>query len=137
MEEQKEEDLADQVESITTTSFQIAGCPIKVFKRFIRFCEENSTVTKVFFTRTKAPNGAIVSRKEIKREVNYAIGLDRLLDAFEADAKTEMIYARIVELESRLGAVESRGEVEVKKGPSTFGLESFGAPAKHDEVKEQ
>ena len=88
-------------------------------------------VTKVFWKKFKAPNGALVSKREVKHEVNYSIGLDRLLDCFDADAKTQMLYERIVALENKVNNLNNN-PVDEKKEPKTFGF----FPKKNDEVKE-
>ena len=93
--------VQDQIEEITTTTFSIQGVPIKVFKRFLRFCEDNSKITKVWRDRT--------GQKQIREELCYSIALAQLLDAYEADAKTQMLFERINRLENELAKLKQNG----------------------------
>jgi len=86
------------VEDISTTTFHIAGVPISVFKRFVKFVEHNSTMTKIFYDKT--------GLKQIKKELCYSIALAQLLDIAEADAKTAMLYEKINAIDDRLKKVE-------------------------------
>lgn len=76
-----------------TNTFTIAGCPLEVFDRFLRFCEGNSAVTKVFYKD---------GQREIKRELWYAGGLKMLLDIDEADSKNKMLFDRLEKLEQEI-----------------------------------
>ncbi len=89
-----EEKTKNEVEDMSTTTFSIAGVPIKVFKRFIRFCEGNAKMTKIFVDKR--------GNKQIKKELCYSIGLAQLLDRAESDVKTQMLYDRIVKLEDKV-----------------------------------
>lgn len=84
----------DAIEDITTTTFSIQGVPIKTFKRFLHFCEENAQATKVWKDAT--------GQKQIRKELIYSIGLAKLLDAFETDAKAQMLFDRIIKLEDKV-----------------------------------
>jgi hypothetical protein len=106
-----EKDLNERVEDITTTTFSVAGIPIKEFRRFLEFCEMNAKITKIFYDR-------VTNKKQIKEDICYAIGLSRLMDMAESDAKTELLYAKILEIQARLDAMEGNEE---KKKPKTFG----------------
>mgnify|MGYP001595901286 CR=1 FL=1 len=91
---EEDKKIQDQVEEITTTTFSIQGVPIRVFKRFLRFCEDNAKITKVWRDRT--------GQKQIREELCYSIGLAMLLDAWETDAKHQLLFDRIVKLEDKL-----------------------------------
>ena len=93
---ESEQDKVDreQIEDITTTTFSIQGVPIKTFKRFLKFCEENAQATKVWKDAT--------GQKQIRKELIYSIGLAKLLDSFEADAKTQMLFDRITKIEDKV-----------------------------------
>ena len=84
--------LRDEIEDITTTTFSILGVPIKTFKRFLRFCEENAQITKIFKDRT--------GQKQIRKELCYSIGLAILLDSFETDSKHQLLFDRLVKVEN-------------------------------------
>ena len=58
---EEEAKVKEQVEDITTTTFSIQGVPMKVYSRFIKFCEENAQITKIFKDRT--------GQKQIKKEL--------------------------------------------------------------------
>ena len=88
---EEEKKIKDKVEEVTTTSFNIQGIPIKVFKRFLSFCEDNAKITKIFRDRT--------GQKQIREELCYSIALAILLDSWEADAKVQMLFERITRLE--------------------------------------
>lgn len=94
-----EDDIRDRVEDMTTTTFSIAGVPIKVFKRFIAFCEENAKMTKIFKDKT--------GQKQIKEELCYSIALAHLLDGWESDAKNQMLFEKIKRVEERLSKLEN------------------------------
>jgi len=104
-----EKDLIDKVEDITTTTFTIAGIPIKEFKRFRDFCRYNARITKIFYDK-------VSDEKNIKEELCYAIGISRLLDIAEAGGMITMLYDRIIELESKV-----YNEEPVKKSVKTMG----------------
>ena len=89
-----EEDIKSQIEDITTTTFSIQGVPIKVFKRFLRFCEDNAQMTLIF----KDKDG----QKQIKKKEIYSIGLAILLDAYETDAKHQLLFDRLTKLEEKV-----------------------------------
>ena len=91
---ESEEEIKSAIEDITTTTFSIQGVPIKTFKRFLRFCEENAQATKVWKDAT--------GQKQIRKELIYSIGLAKLLDVFEADAKTQMLFDRITKIEDKV-----------------------------------
>lgn len=118
--EESVEDIQERVEDMTTTSFSIAGCPIKVFKRFIAFCEDNAKVTKIFYQQGK---------KEIKEELCYSIGLKTLLDLSDKNAVNQLLYDRITVLEDKLAQLEGQPIKEEKTEIKTMGR-------KDDEVKE-
>ncbi len=86
------------VEDVMTTSFNIAGVPMPVFKRFIRFCEHNAKMTRVYYNRAH--------KREIKEELCYSIGLSQLLDRAEGDATTHMLYEKVNKVEDRLKKIE-------------------------------
>ena len=44
-------DEEKSVDDITTTTFSIAGCPISVFKRFLKFAENNAQMTRYFMIK--------------------------------------------------------------------------------------
>ena len=46
---------------------------------------------------------------------NYTLALERLLDAVESDAKTEMLWEAIKEVHGRIDEVESMTKVQVKE----------------------
>ena len=106
-----EKDLNEKIEEITTTTFTIAGIPIKEFKRFREFCKHNARVTKIFYD-------SVTDSKNIKEELCYAIGISRLLDIANAGGAVEMIYQRILDLEQKV-----IGDVKVSKSssPKTMG----------------
>lgn len=91
--------MDEDIEDITTTTFSIAGVPIKVFKRFIKYCEDEAQMTKVFFDKR--------GTKQIKRENCYSIALAKLLDAVEMDARTELLNQKINMLEDRVRKLEN------------------------------
>ncbi len=92
----KEKDI--NVEDITTTTFSIQGVPIKVFRRFLKFCESNALMTKVFIDRK--------GQKQIRQERCYSIALAQLLDVYEADAKSQMLFDKIQKIEDRMNKIE-------------------------------
>lgn len=100
-------DLKRRVENITTTSFSISGVKITDFKRFIRFCEDNATVTKVYHDKQGNVN--------TKSELCYSIGLKHLLDIAESDAKNVMLFDRMVKLEEQLRELEGKVFKEQKQ----------------------
>ena len=83
----------------TTTSFTIAGIPIPQFERFLKFCEENSTITKIYYEE---------GQQQIKRQQWYAGAIKMLLDIAEADGKNQMLYDKIKEMGVRLEKLESK-----------------------------
>ena len=88
---EEDKKIQDRVEEITTTTFSIQGVPIRVFKRFLRFCEDNA---KIWRDRT--------GQKQIREELCYSIGLAILLDSWDTDAKHQLLFDRIVKLEDKL-----------------------------------
>ena len=104
-----EKNLREKVDNMTTTSFNIAGCPLKTFKRFMEFCEENAKITKIFHKDGK---------KEIKEELCYSIGLKVLLDIANADAKFTMLYEKIQAVEEMVIANQNQ---PTKEKSGTFG----------------
>lgn len=103
------ESMEKKVEDMTTTTFTIAGCPIRVFKDFIEYCEENAKMTKIYYNEGK---------KQIKEELCYSIGLKILLDVAKADAKTQLLFDRMTEIEDRMNV-----QTAAKKPKETFGSE--------------
>lgn len=93
--EEDEESLKDRVDSVTTTTFSIAGIPIKQFRRFMEFCEINAKVTKIFYDK-------VTKEKQIKEELCYAIGISRLLDIADTNAVVQLLFDRITAIESRM-----------------------------------
>tara|TARA_Y100000310_G_scaffold223844_1_gene225714 strand:+ start:297 stop:587 length:291 start_codon:yes stop_codon:yes gene_type:complete len=86
--------LKEQVEEITTTTFSIAGVPIKVFKRFLAFCENNAKMTKIFIDKK--------GNKQIREELCYSIALAQLLDIAEGNATMQMLYEKFERLEKQV-----------------------------------
>ena len=84
----------NELESHLTTSFHISGCPIATMKRFVNFCNQNSKMTKVFYDKN--------NQRQVKEDLCYSIGLAMLLDAVDADAKTQMLFDRITKLEKQV-----------------------------------
>ena len=99
-ESEEDKNEREQIEDITTTTFSIQGVPIKTFKRFLRFCEDNSQITKIFKDRT--------GQKQIRKELCYSIGLAQLLDNYEADAKHQLLFDRMVKLENEVAKWQSQ-----------------------------
>ena len=99
----EEKSIQERVDDITTTSFSIAGCPIKTHKAFMEFCEENAKITKIFYDKRSG-------QKQVKEELCYSIGLQRLLDISDADAKVQMLYDRIVQLEDKFVEMEGKSD---------------------------
>jgi len=91
---ESEQELKDLVEDITTTTFSIQGVPIKTFKRFLHFCEDNAQTTKIFKDKT--------GQKQIRKELIYSIALAQLLDVYESDAKHQLLFDRVVKLEDKV-----------------------------------
>ena len=110
--EDKEKSIQDKVDEITTTTFSIAGCPIKVFKLFVKFCEENAKTTKIIYNEGK---------REIREQLCYAIGLKQLVDIANADAKSQMLFDRVVKLEERMVVLEDTPPKPEKKEIKTMG----------------
>tara|TARA_Y100000310_G_scaffold330163_1_gene401340 strand:+ start:3084 stop:3464 length:381 start_codon:yes stop_codon:yes gene_type:complete len=119
-EEEEAKTMQDKVDEMTTTTFSIAGCPIKVFKEFMHFCEENAKVTKIFYNEGK---------KEIKEELCYSIGLKQLLDIANKNAVVQMLFDRVIKLEDESAMVQMESNPEQpKRAIKTFGTK--------EEVKE-
>lgn len=91
---ESDEDIKNAIEDITTTTFSIQGVPIKTFKRFLRFCEDNAQATKFFKDKT--------GQKQIRKELIYSIALAQLLDVYESDAKHQLLFDRVVKLEDKV-----------------------------------
>ena len=90
----EEQKVKEQVEEIMTTSFNIQGVPIKVFKRFLKFCENNAQITKIFRDKT--------GQKQIRKELCYSIALAQLLDISDTDGKHQLLFERLVKLEEKV-----------------------------------
>lgn len=112
MEEDK--DLNDKIEEITTTTFTVAGIPIKEFKRFRDFCKHNARITKVFYDN-------VTDKKNIKEELCYAIGISRLLDIADSGGAISLIYDRILDLEDKFAVMNEAPQEKKKEGPKTMG----------------
>ena len=89
----------EDVEAVTTTSFNISGIPISEFKRFIEFCRLNAKTTKIFYDNGK---------KNFKEELCYSIAIKQLLDIASADAKNQMLYNKILKLENEMYQIKNR-----------------------------
>jgi len=113
MEEKK--NTKERVKEISVRTFTIGGCPETVYDRFIKFCEQNAKNVRYF----KDEKGKL----HTKEEIIYHIGLRILLDSFESDAKTMMLYEKIKNLEKRLALLEEKPKEENKnrKKIKTFG----------------
>lgn len=114
-----EKDMQDKVDDITTTTFSIAGIPIREFRRFVDFCERNAKITKVFYDK-------VSGKKQIKEDLCYAIGISRLVDIADGNAAIQMLYDKITALELKSAEPpKEKGRMEIK----TMG--------RKDEVKEK
>ena len=87
-----------------TTTFTVSGIDSKVFERFVKFCELNSTVTKTYPNPAGGP-------PQIKNQVWYAGGIRILLDIAEADAKTQMLFDKLAGLVERIEKLEHGNDV--------------------------
>lgn len=83
------------IEDITTTTFSIQGVPIKLYKKFLKYCEDNAQTTKIY-------KDSITGQKRIRKELCYSIALSQLLTIAEVDAKHQLLYDRLTKLEDGL-----------------------------------
>jgi hypothetical protein len=82
----------------TTTSFNIIGIPTKEFERFLRFCDENSTVTKIYEEEGK---------RKIKQQQWYAGAIKMLLDIAESDGKHQALYDELVRQKREIDLIKA------------------------------
>jgi len=106
------ESIKDKVKSISTRTFTVGSCPETIYERFTKFCDQNAKNIRYY----KDDNG----KMHEKTETIYHIGLRILLDAFEADAKSVMLFEKIQNNEQRITMLEN----QQKKQPSK--IKTFG-----------
>ncbi len=83
--------MEEKVKAISVRTFTISSCPETVYQRFIKFCNDNAKNTRFY----KDENNKVHQ----KDEIIYHIGLRLLLDVYEADAKSLMLFEKIKALE--------------------------------------
>ena len=116
MEDKKEvnkSSIKDNVEQISIRSFTVGSCPEVIYQRFREFCEQNAKNVRYY----KDDKGV-----HTKEEIIYHIGLKQLLDIATTDAKSVMLFEKMIAIEQRMDLIDnSMGEEpkEVKK--KTFG----------------
>lgn len=101
MEDQEEsKPMKDRVEEMTTRNFWIANCPEKIYNQFVDYAKRET-------------------------ENSYARALKELLMIAETDAKTILLYERMLAIEDRLckleGEDESSKSIDKRKKIATFG----------------
>jgi len=94
---EKEENIKERVDSdVVTLNFTVSNCPETIYNRFVDYCKKN------------AGN-------------YYAMGLKQLLDTAEADAKSLMLYEKIIALEVRITELEGKKDEKARLKPKTMG----------------
>ena len=88
-------DMTERIENMTTRNFSITRCPEKVWKDFVKFCEEETGDS-------------------------YSMGIKVLLDLYKTNAKELMLYKRIIDIEDKVDALTKvPGDAKLKT--KTFG----------------
>lgn len=113
---ENDKNLKDKVEEMSTRTFTVGGMPERDFQRFIKFCQLNARATKIFYREGK---------REVKKELIYSIAIKQLLDAYEADAKIQMLYDRLIKLEDGMVDKTESKEPE-RKVIKTMGRKEWG-----------
>jgi len=117
MEEVKEkESIKDKVEQISVRSFTVGSCPEKVYQRFRDFCESNAKNIRYY----KDDKGV-----HTKEEIIYHIGLKQLLDIAQTDAKSVMLFERILTVEQRMDLIDNEMTGE-EKSTTKLKKKTFG-----------
>ena len=93
-------------DSRTTTTFTISGIPTKEFERFLKYCEENSTVTKIFDEE---------GRRKIKHQQWYAGAIKMLLDTAQKDAAMVTLYDELVKQRKKIEELEKKINAIIQK----------------------
>ena len=88
--------IEERIDAITTRNFTISGCPEKIFKEFVQYASSNTANC-------------------------YWMALKELLDLVKANAKENMLFGAMTDLDQRITAIENK---EVKS--KTTGLGTFG-----------
>ena len=115
MNEEFKETIKEKVQKISVRTFTISSCPEATYQQFIRFCEENARNVRYF----QDDDGKLHE----KVEIIYHVGLRLLLDGWEADAKTMMLYEKIKAMEGRLTLLEQTPQ---KEEPKRKEIKTFG-----------
>lgn len=109
MAEEKNEnvkEMKDKVDNLTTINFSVTKCPLKVYRKFVEFCKEESND-------------------------NYSMGLKLLLDGIEGNVKEATLFQEYMEVKERLVKVEAelnqlKKPVEEEKKPKLKTMGSGG-----------
>ena len=111
---EKEKTVKDKVEEISVRTFTIASCPEKVYQRFLKYCKENARNVRFYQDKDGMKQ---------KEEIIYHMGLRLLRDIAETDAKSTMLYEKLVALEGRLALIENKPKEDKpkRKKVKTFG----------------
>jgi hypothetical protein len=88
-------DQKEKIEELTTINFTISKCPMKIFKRFMEFCKNETNN-------------------------NYSFGLKLLLDGIDSNIKEVVLYEQYMELKQRVSEIENK-EQKQKAVPKTMG----------------
>lgn len=113
-EKKSDKDLKKRVSDITTINFNISKCPESVYNEFVQYCKLHCSDP---FTGSPI----------------YHMGLKMLLDLVKSDAKTEMFYRRLVELEDAMERMQ-QGILKQDKEKARQPIKTMGGV--REEVKE-
>ena len=93
-------EIKDKVDEMTTINFSITKCPLKIYKRFVQFCKEETSD-------------------------NYSFGLKLLLDGMEGNVKESLLFQQYLEIKGEVAQIKEI--IGAKKETKKIKIKTLGS----------